>query len=338
MTTSGKYCPSCGKQNHDVLQYCWNCGEWLGRGSVPELGTEESAKQVGVDLNLPEAKPVQTVEGSDKVDLALVTFYGVGGKELHELLTKHDISYQVAEMPGLCKEDKALNEYQAQQEERKKEVGGRTSGGYYHDDPYTTGYCAYYCCFPSRRYRSYHSRRSDSACGGSSDCDCNDSGSDSDDAAGLVILVFLVVLVALLILFAPQIAIVGAIFVEFAISLVLLVFNVITLGLFRKQLSRTRVRIRSASKEKLDDFMRDLISVGGLPRMPGYWTSGFMLVRYGAIFFVLGLVTVTVAYFIPHDTKAIYAIPATVVGLSVLAFGTGYWAIRRKLAEVKTKY
>ncbi|MHA2362435.1 MAG: hypothetical protein ACXAC7_00655 [Candidatus Hodarchaeales archaeon] len=344
-----KFCPSCGKQNHDVLENCWNCATWLGKGHVDMLETKEGANQVAKDFNIEaydEQKPTTIgKEVTKKKGLALVTLYGMSKTDTDELMKKHGIKYQLAEIPGLCQSDEAITEEQ----ERQKMISQApmttprpsrgTSGGYYYYDDYTTGWCCYYACTPSRRYRSYHSQRSSSCYGGSSDCDCNDSGSDSDELGAIVVLAILVLLIAVLILFAPAIGAAGLVALELFGALLIFGFNILTLGLFRKKLSRTRVRILEADQQKLDMLFDEMLDHGALPKMHGYWSSGFSAVRYGAQFFMVGLIVLVItAFFAGLENKKLYALPGSVIFISISSFVIGYYAINRKVNEIRTKY
>lgn len=352
-----KYCPQCKKQNHDILQNCWNCGYWVGKGYVDQLETREGAHKVAEDFGIEEydditdqAKlPSAGTSLKKKSGLALVTIYGVSRTEIGELMQKNNVEYEFAEMPKLFKPDDALTDDQERHQMlgKQPEIGAGSavaaggSGGdyYYYGDPGMSGFCCYYACLPSGRYHSHHSTRSSSCCGGTSDCDCNDSGSDSDELGFIIILAILALAVAAFILLAPTIAVVGVIFIEVILALLIFGFNVITLGLFRKKLSRTRVRIMAAEPQQLDRFFDDLLDKGGLPKMHGYWTSGFKGMRYGAQFFMVGLLVLVLAFlFVGLDFNRIYWIPVGIISLSIVTLIWGNFAIKKKIEEVRYKY
>ena len=264
-----KYCPSCGKLNNDLLQSCWNCGQWIGRGKIDELATMESAQKVQTDLQLDrrEVTASKTYMDQSESDIGLVTIYGITRKDLDGLLTKHNITADRAEMPGLCTKDEMITESemrrkeQSPQKKQNQNYSGSGSSYYYYDDP-TTELCCYYGCYPRRRYYAYSGTNS-VCCGTSSsnsNCDCNDSGSDSDDLAAFAVILLVIAAIALIIIFAPTIVAFGFILVEGLMSVILLLFNIITLGVFRDDLSRNRIRIRHANHDELNNFLLDVVN------------------------------------------------------------------------------
>lgn len=341
-----KYCPSCGKANSDLLQSCWNCGQYIGRGKVDDLRTPESAQNVQASLKLDkrEVTAGKAYMDSSDSDIGLVTIYGVTKKDLDAILTKNNIQVDKVAMPGLCTPDEMLTQSQARRQEADARSGGggggsysgTGSGSYYYNDP-AGDYCCYYCCMP----RPYYGRSSGCSSsstrtrGSSSDCDCSDSGSDNDAFAIIAVILLLIAVIGVLIFLGPELIAAGVLIINIAISVVLLLFNILTLGIYRDDLSRQRLRILKADQKNLDTFMKDIVAKQGLPRMPGYWSQGFIMMRYGALFTMAGLVIIIGMYFTEVQTGRIYLIPAVIIVGSLLLFFGGNYAKNKKIAEVK---
>ena len=281
----------------------------------------------------------------DKEDtnVSLVTIYGVTKKDLDGLLQKHNIQVLHVEMPGLCRPDEMLTEGEMRRQEQTPAMNSQNtdysntrSSYYYYQDP-TTDLCCYYACYPRTRYRSYST--SNTACCASNssntNCDCNDTNSDNDDFAIFAIILLLIAAIGVLIFFGPSIIAAGLVLIEFAISGILLLFNILTLGIYRDDLSRSRIRIQHASHADLNNFLLDILDHHGLPKMPGYWTEGFVLLRYGATFFITGLILLVGMFFIDVSSAKAYIIPAVVIIASLLGFFFGEYLIKRKISEVK---
>lgn len=339
-----KYCPSCGKLNNDLLQSCWNCGQWIGRGKIDELATMESAQKVQSDLQLDrrEITAGKTYMEGDS-HIGLVTIYGVTKKDLDELLTKHNITADHAEMPGLCTKDEMITESEMRRQEQAPQQNknqnqnytGSGSSYYYYDDP-ATDLCCYYGCYPRRRYYAYSGNNAVCCAPSSSNsnCDCNDSGSDSDDFAAIAVILLVIAAIAILILFAPAIAGFVLVGLEVLISFIILLFNVVTLGIFRADLSRNRIRIKHANHDDLNNFLADVVNKQGLPRMPGYWTQGFIMMRYGAVFLMSGIIVLIAMFAIAGQTKYL-ALPIAMIIISLVGFILGHHLIRSKAGEVR---
>ena len=128
-----KYCPSCGKLNSDLLQSCWACGQYIGRGKVNDLSTPESAQQVQSTLKLEKREVTASKSFMDRsdTDIGLVTIYGVTKRDLIELLNRNKIEVDKVEIPGLCKQDEMLTQGQARRQETdtRGEVASGGSGG-----------------------------------------------------------------------------------------------------------------------------------------------------------------------------------------------------------------
>ena len=340
-----KYCPSCGTQNNDLLQNCWRCGQWIGRGKIDELATMESAQKVQSDLQLDRRESTVSKNYMDQSesDIGLVTIYGVTRKDLDGLLTKHNITVDHAEMPGLCTRDEMISQSEMRRQEQAPKQGqnqnqnysGSGSSYYYYDDP-TTDICCYYGCYPRRRYYAYSGSNS-TCCGSSSsnsNCDCNDSGSDSDDLAAIAVILLVIAAIAILIIFAPTIAAFSLIALEGLMSLIIFLFNIVTLGVFRDDLSRNRIRIRQANPDDLNNFLTEVVNKRGLPRMPGYWTQGFIMIRYGAVFLMTGVI-LFIAMFAIGGANKYLALPTAIVVISLVGFLVGHYLINAKVAEVR---
>ena len=341
-----KYCPSCGKQNNDLLQSCWNCGQWIGRGRVDELRTAESAQKVQSDLQLDrrEVSPSKSYMEQEENDVGLVTIYGVTRKDLDELLAKHNITADRAEMPGLCTKDEMITQSEIRRQEQTPKTpqkgqdrgySGSGSSYYYYSDP-TTDLCCYYGCYPRRRYYAYSGNNAVCCAPSSSNssCDCNDSGSDSDDFAAFAVILLVIAAIALLIIFAPTIAAFSLIALEGLMSVILLLFNIVTLGVFRDDLSRNRIRIKHANHDDLNNFLLDVVNKRGLPRMPGYWTQGFIMIRYGAVFLMSGIILL-IAMFVIGGVNKYLALPTGIIIISLIGFLLGHYFINTKVADVR---
>lgn len=341
-----KYCPSCGKLNNDLLQSCWNCGQWIGRGKIDELATMESAQKVQSDLQLDrrEMTASKTYMDQSESNIGLITVYGVTKKELDELLAKHNITADHAEMPGLCTKDEMISETEMRRQEQAPQQNknqnqnytGSGSSYYYYDDP-ATDLCCYYGCYPRRRYYAYSGNNAVCCAPSSSNsnCDCNDSGSDSDDFAAIAVILLVIAAIAILIIFAPTIAAFSLIALEGLMSFAILLFNIVTLGIFRDDLSRNRIRIRHANHDDLNNFLVDVVSKRGLPRMPGYWTQGFIMIRYGAVFLISGVILL-VAMFTIGGVNKYLALPTAIIIISLVGFIVGHFMIRNKVSEVRS--
>ena len=338
-----KYCPSCGTLNNDLLQSCWNCGQYIGRGKIDELRTSESAQKVQSELQL-ERRDVSSGKSymdRGETDIGLVTIYGVTRKDLDELLAKNNITADHAEMPGLCTKDEMITEAeirrqeQSSQKEANRDYSSSGSSYYYYSDP-TTDICCYYACYPRRRYYAYSG--SNAVCcspnSSNSNCDCNDSGSDSDDFAAIAVILLVIAAIALIIIFAPTIAAFSFILIEGLMSVLLLLFNIVTLGMFRDDLSRNRIRIKYANHDELNNFLLDLVNKRGLPRMPGYWTQGFIMIRYGAVFLMSGIILL-IAMFIIGGASRYLLIPTGIIVISLAGFLLGHYLINNKVSEVR---
>lgn len=282
----------------------------------------------------------------DETDVGLVTIYGVTKKDLDELLTKHNITVDHAEMPGLCSPDEMLTQGELRRQEQtpqsqQSSSTHSSSGGsyYYYNDP-VDDFCCYYACYPRRRYRAYSPTANTACCATNSsntntNCDCNDSGSDNDFAAIFLVIILLIAIIAIIVFFGPSLVAASLVGLELLISGVLLLFNILTLGIYRDDLSRNRIRIRKAAHDDLNNFLIEIVEKKGLPKMPGYWTQGFILLRYGAVFFVVGLITLIGMFFIDISSAKIYLIPAGVIVISLVVFFTGNYLINKKIHEVK---
>ena len=341
-----KYCPSCGKQNNDLLQSCWNCGQYIGRGRVRELESIDSANEVASNLNL-EKRNIPTNNqyiNRDETNVGLVTIYGVTKGDLQHLLEKNEIIADFTEMPNLCTSDEMLTQGELRRQEQgitnnQKVNSGYNNDYYYYSDP-TGDICCYYACMPRRRYHSYSSHTSSSCCNSSSGsssggCDCDDNGSDNDAFAIIAVILLVIALIALLFIAGPALATAGLVILDIAISLVLLLFNFLTLGIYKDDLSRHRIRIRQAKPENLDNLLQDLLDKRGLPKMPGYWTVGFTMIRYGAIFFMVGLLFVLLMFGLQPAEKKLYTIPASLIVFSLITFFSGHFLINKKINELK---
>ncbi len=342
-----KYCPSCGTQNNDLLQNCWRCGQYIGRGKIDELATMESARKVQSDLQLDRRDDTVSKNYMDtsESDIGLVTIYGVTRKDLDQLLTKHNLTVDHAEMPGLCTKDEMISQSEMRRQEQtpkqnqnqnqNRNYSGSGSSYYYYDDP-STDICCYYGCYPRRRYYAYSGSNS-TCCGPSSsnsNCDCNDSGSDSDDFAAIAVILLVIAAIALLIFMGPSIIAFSAIALEGLMSVIILLFNIVTLGVFRDDLSRNRIRIRQANHDDLNNFLLDIVNKRGLPRMPGYWTQGFIMIRYGAVFLMSGIILFIAVIAIGGINKYL-ALPTGIIVISLAGFLLGEYLIKTKVAEVR---
>jgi hypothetical protein len=334
-----KYCPSCGNESADLINYCWNCGQYLGRGRVSELETKESSQRVKAELGLDERTSLpenKQYVNKDETSLALFTVYGVTKGELDELLKKHNIEVDYVDTPGVCKSDEAVSQYEFEEQRNRRTKTDSSSYGssYYYSDP-TANICCYYTCFP-RPYGCGSSHYSSGRGHGSNSCDCADSDNDSDSLGGLIVILILIAIIGFLILAAPTIAAVGLVVLDLIMALALLLFNILTLGIYKDDLSRTRIKIRKATTDDITRFTYDLASKKGLPKIPGYWSSGYLFIRYGALFFITGLILLIIALVYQSETKIYYFLPVSVTIMSIGAFIVGHWLINRKVEEVKS--
>lgn len=334
-----KYCPSCGNESADVINYCWNCGQYLGRGKVSELESKESSQKVKEELGLEDRSSVPETDQYVKkkeTSLAIFTVYGVTKGELEELLDRHNLKVDYLPTPGVCKSNEAVSQYEleTQKTERSKsgQSGGAYGSSYYYNDP-TAEMCCYYSCMPrpyacSSGYGSGYGR-------GSRSSSCDDDN-DSDGFGALVVILIVIALIGLIIMASPAIIAAGLVILDLAIAIALLLFNTVTLGIFKDDLSRIRIRIKEATTKDINNFTYDLASHKGVPKIPGYWTVGYSFIRYGALFFIAGIILTLVTLVSQPESKTYYYIPVVITVVSIIAFMFGHFLINRKVEEIKS--
>jgi hypothetical protein len=339
-----KYCPSCGSKNNDLLLSCWNCGQWIGRGSIEELRTPIAAQKVQTDLNLEKREVTSSKPyiKKEETNVGLVTIYGVTRKDLDDLLKKNNVIVEHTEMPGLCKQDEMLTQAELRRGQQPTNSGvsntySGSSSSYYYNDP-VDDFCCYYGCYPRSRYSS---RSSSTVCcvssssSSNSDCDCNDSGGESDAFAAIIVILLVVAIFSLLVFMGPSLIGVGIVIIDLAMGAILVLFNILTLAIYKDDLSRHRIKIKYAEQDDLNAFLLDLVHKRGVPRMHGYWTQGFIMIRYGAIFLMAGIAVLVTMLFMDLTTQKLFIIPTAMIGLSLLTFIMGHVLINRKISELK---
>ncbi len=278
----------------------------------------------------------------------IIKIHGATKDTVRELADKHGIDYELLPTPRACSSERTpptathpsttSSSYSTSESTRYY----RSSREYYYYDTTDDWLCWCWLCLPSRRSyyrRSYgydrdayqKSRNNSGACGGSSsDCD-----SSSDDAAGVIAIIALLLLVGVVIALLPEIIAISAVVIGLLESVVILLFDVVTLGIFHDELTRTRIAVYEASEEQMKAFYKDLASKKALPDIPGLHTSGYMWLRVGAFLLIPSLIGLALAFFFGSENRIWYWIPASMAGFSLLCIVLGYLAILKKSSQVK---
>ena len=310
----------------------------MGRGKVSELNSKESSEKVKEELRLEDRSSIPESDQYVKkkeTSLAIFTVYGVTKKELVEIIDKNHLTVDYLPTPGVCKSNRSLSQYELEnQKDARNKPGGQPSGAYgssyYYSDP-TADICCYYSCMP----RPYSCGSGSSTGRGSQNSGC-DSDNDSDGLGALVVILIVIALIGLIIMASPAIIAAGLVILDIAIALALLFFNVLTLGIYKDDLSRIRIRIREATTKDINNFTYDLASHKGLPKIPGYWTVGYSFIRYGALFFIAGIILTLVTLISQPESKTYYYLPVSITIISIIAFMFGHLLINRKVDEIKS--
>jgi len=256
-------------------------------------------------------------------------------------LTFHGVKYEeidrVCQANGISCEKRAIPRYCANKEQKEKHATERYSGTMYSAYDLDAEFCCYYTCIPDCTY----SRRRRSTCGGtSSGCEnCGDcSDTDSDDCGGavgvIVLLMVIVAVIAFLILIAPAAVTLAVMGLDLLLAGIVMLFDLLTLGIFHRYLTRTRVFIQTEDDNLLAKIFYEVAMIGGLPRVKGFWSEGFISVRYGAIGTITGIVVAVVTFLIDPNSKWWYLIPVTVIAISILLLYTGTYNVRKRREEV----
>lgn len=225
--------------------------------------------------------------------------------------------------------------YCTDSEEKKRYKDEKYGGTMYQSYDLDSGFCCYYVCLPdftcapTRKKR----RRTSDCGGGGGDCDCDSNDGDCGGAGILIVLFAVVAIIALLIAVAPAAFALGVVVVDLLLAVLVFLFDILTLGIFHRYLTRTRVFI-DADEDTIAKIFYDVARIGGLPRTRGFWSEGFTGVRYGAVGTIIGIVVAIITYLLEPSTRWWYMIPASVLIVSVVLIYTGTYNVKKRRQEV----
>ena len=212
-------------------------------------------------------------------------------------------------------------------------------------------YCGdYRCCYRTSRARitsgtristtssarGRTSRRSRTDCS-SLDCSGTNCDTGSDSSGALVIFIIVLALFLLLIFLAPYIGPMIVLGIELGMAFLLLLFNILTFGLFRKKFKRILVYFPTApSTEQLEKIIIDVASKGGLPRRyhSDYYTNGFLILRTGAYLFIPSLIATILVLLLPPENGFLFRLPIVTFIISIVSVWLGNYMIDRKALQI----
>ncbi|MHA2298236.1 MAG: hypothetical protein ACXAEU_02430 [Candidatus Hodarchaeales archaeon] len=253
------------------------------------------------------------------------TFYGVSYKEIEEACRDNNVKAEKRNIPRYCINKDEKERYQSE----------RYQGSMSRSYDLEAGFCCYYTCLPDCSCSPSRRRRGSALdCGGGGG-DCGDGDSDCGDAGAVVlVLVIIVAIIAVLIFAAPTVFAVGVVVFDLLLAGIVFLFDILTLGLFHRYLTRTQVFIDTDDDVTIGKIFYDVARKGGLPRAQGFWSEGFIGVRYGAVGTIVGIVVAVVTYFIDPSSNWWYLIPLTIIVVSIALLYTGTYNVKRRREEV----
>ncbi len=156
----------------------------------------------------------------------------------------------------------------------------------------------------------------------------------SSDSSGAFIIFFLIIAIFMLLIFlAPVLGPLVAIGIELGLAFMLVIFDLLTFGIFRKKFKRVLVYFpTSPSDEQLKHVIGDVATFGGLPRRfhPEYGTNGFWLLRTGAYLFIPSLVATLLVLWLHPTNGFLFRVPIVSLIFSILFVWFGNYIINRK--------
>lgn len=253
------------------------------------------------------------------------TFYGVSHAEIDEICrSNHGVNCEKRDIPRYCINSEEKERYQSE----------KYGGSMYQSYDLDSGFCCYYVCLPDLMCspRRSKKRRTSSCDGGGSNCDAG--GGDDCGGAGILIVLFAVVaIIALLIALAPAALALTVVVADLFLAGLIFLFDLLTLGIFHRYLTRTRVFI-DADEDTMAKIFYDVARFGGLPRVRGFWSEGFTSVRYGAVGTIVGIVVAIITYLLEPSTRWWYMIPVSIIVISIVLLYTGTYNVKKRRQEV----
>lgn len=170
-------------------------------------------------------------------------------------------------------------------------------------------------------------------CSGSSDC----NSSSSDSAGAILIFLAIIALLIALAFILPALAPAIVVAIEFIFASLLVLFDLITFGIFRKNFRRVLLYIPTLPPDyQVDRLLKEIAAVGGLPRrgFPGYSTNGFWIFRTGVYLFFPGLFGTLLVFWLQPDNGFIFRTPIVTFILSILLVWFGNFLIHQKRKKI----
>ncbi len=282
----------------------------------------------------------------------IIKIHGATKDTVRQLADKYEIDYEFLPTPRPCSSQKSFQQSAPSPSQDTTTSSGygtsprrskyyRSSRDYYYYDPVDEWLCWCWLCLPNQRshYRSYGYDREEYKRSKGDGCSWSDTSGDcdssSDDTAGVIAILALFALVGLVLLLLPQIITISIVVIGLVESVVILLFDIVTLGIFHDELSRVRIAVYEASEEQMRSFYKDLAAQKALPDVPGLNSSGFMWLRVGAFLLLPSLIGIGLAFLLEATNRFWYWFPASIAGFSLACIVFGYLAILRKSNQVK---